>query len=70
MESILTALDELDLDTDEESLRVHEWRAEQLRELGLSRALAELFADRVDWHVMASLVHRGCAPLLALEIVL
>jgi hypothetical protein len=54
----------------EESLRVHAWRAEQLRELGVSRVLAELFADDVDWHAIASLVQRGCPPLLALEIVL
>jgi hypothetical protein len=47
---------------------VHEWRTEQLRRLGLSRILAESFAERVDWHAVASLVERGCTPELALEI--
>jgi hypothetical protein len=45
------------------------WRAEQLRLLGFPRTLAELFADRVDWHDIAALVARGCPPELALEIV-
>jgi hypothetical protein len=45
------------------------WRAEQLCLLGFPRTLAELFADRVDWHDVAALVARGCPPELALEIV-
>jgi hypothetical protein len=69
MEPILMSQQELS-GFDEENLRVHAWRAEQLRELGVSRVLAELFADAVDWHAIASLVQRGCPPLLALEIVL
>jgi hypothetical protein len=70
MQDIL--MPEIDLDpapqTDED-LRVHEWRAEQLHELGLPRRVAERFADLVDWHHVAALVERGCSPDLALEIV-
>ena len=54
---------------DEEELLVHEWRAEQLQRLGLHRIFAEAFADLVDWHELAELIARGCAPELALEIV-
>jgi hypothetical protein len=57
--------DELVLGRDE-ALLVHEWRAEQLRRLGLARWRAELFAGVVDWHAVADLVGRGCAPTLAL----
>jgi hypothetical protein len=56
-------------DVHEEELLVHVWRAEQLQHLGLHRILAEAFADVVDWHVLADLIARGCAPELALEIV-
>ena len=52
-----------------EGLRVHEWRADQLRRLGLPQAFAESFAGLVDWHELAALVGRGCPPMLALEIV-
>jgi hypothetical protein len=52
----------------EEEQRVHEWRAEQLEILGLSRVVAETFASRVDWHQVAELVKRGCSAELALEI--
>jgi hypothetical protein len=52
---------------DEDTL-VHEWRAEQLQRLGLSRLVAEGFAGRVDWHDLAGLVARGCSPELALDI--
>ena len=44
----------------DEEILVHEWRAEQLQRLGLSRLLAEGFAGRVDWHDLAGLVARGC----------
>ena len=63
---------DLDLDLDEpssEELLVREWRAEQLRRLGLPPLMALAFADVVDWHDLASLVRRGCPPMLALEIV-
>jgi hypothetical protein len=47
---------------------VHEWRATQLRRLGIPDLLAEIYADRVDWHQTARLVQRGCPPRLALRI--
>ena len=52
----------------DEEILVHEWRAEQLQRLGLSRLLAEGFAGRVDWHDFAGLVADGCSPELALDI--
>jgi hypothetical protein len=58
----------IDLDQSDEDVLVHTWCAEQLQGLGLPQVLAERFADLVDWHVVANLVSRGCAPELALEI--
>jgi hypothetical protein len=60
---------EVDLEPsiDEEAL-VRAWHVEQLRRLGLSQILAEMFAGRVDWHELAALVARGCPLHLALEI--
>ena len=55
----------IDLD---ESL-VHNWRASQLKRLGIPGPLAETYADRIDWHQIARLVQRGCPPRLALRIV-
>jgi hypothetical protein len=66
MELTLTHADD-HVDETEDQL-VHEWRTEQLWRLGLPRILAELFAERVDWHAVAAVVDRGCAPELALEI--
>ena len=63
----ITATDQVDLQ-DEEVL-VHDWRAEQLRRLGLHALVAEVFADLVDWHAIAELVQWGCPAELALEIV-
>ena len=48
---------------------VHNWRVSQLRRLGIPGALAEIYADRIDWHQIARLVQRGCPPRLALRIV-
>jgi hypothetical protein len=48
---------------------VHDWRVSQLRRLGLSGSLAEIYADRIDWHQVARLVQHGCPPRLALRIV-
>ncbi|HEX6448702.1 MAG TPA: hypothetical protein VF060_04485 [Trebonia sp.] len=48
---------------------VHRWRVSQLRRLGIPVPLAEHHADHLDWHEIASLVRRGCPPLLALRIV-
>jgi hypothetical protein len=52
----------------DEEILVHEWRAEQLERLGLSRLMAQGFAGRVDWHDLAALMARGCSPDLALDI--
>jgi hypothetical protein len=48
---------------------VHEWRVFQLKRLGVSGLLAEIYADSIDWHQVARLVQRGCPPQLALRIV-
>jgi hypothetical protein len=56
-------------DVSHDALLIHDWQVEQLRRLGLPLALAVTFAGRVDWHEIAGLVERGCAPELALEIV-
>ena len=45
-------------------------RMAQLARLGIPRPLADIVADHVDWHEIAALVQRGCAPRLALRIVL
>jgi hypothetical protein len=54
---------------DAESQLVHEWRVTRLTGLGISRPLAEVYADNVDWHQIARLVRRGCPAPLALRIV-
>ena len=65
-----SAISAEDLDADvKETLVVREWRAEQLRRLGLPPMLAETFADDVDWHALSALIERGCPLGLALEIV-
>src|ERR1700757_3604498 len=48
---------------------VHDWRVSQLTRLGIPGPLAEVYADRIDWHQIARLVCRGCPPRLALHIV-
>jgi hypothetical protein len=53
-----------------EELLVHRWRVQRLTRLGVPRTLAEVYADRLDWHEVAGLVERGCHPRLALHIVL
>jgi hypothetical protein len=52
--------------TEEE--RVHEWRAAQLERLGVPEWMADIVADRIDWHEIAALVERGCTARLALDI--
>jgi hypothetical protein len=47
---------------------VHNWRVAQLTRLGVPGPLAELYADRIDWHQIARLVRNGCPPGLALRI--
>ena len=65
-----TLITGVDLDEDDyEDVLIHEWRAEQLRRLGVPRTLADTFAQLVDWHEVANLVERGCAPRIALRIV-
>lgn len=53
---------------DEEELLVHNWRVDRLTRLGVPGSLAEIYADRLDWHKVARLVQRGCPPRLALRI--
>jgi hypothetical protein len=48
---------------------VHDWRVARLTRLGVPGSLAEVYADRLDWHQVARLVQRGCPPRLALRIV-
>lgn len=72
MEPVLMPEVEIEVEIDprnDEDLRVHAWRVEQLRGLGLPTRLAERFAAVVDWHDVAALVGRGCPAELALEIV-
>lgn len=54
---------------DHDGALVHQWRAAQLKRLGIPELLAEVYADRLDWHQVATLVGHGCPPLLALRIV-
>lgn len=53
----------------DEHVFVHRWRAERLRELGVPPAVADQFADDVDWRAVAALVERDCPPALAVDIV-
>ncbi len=55
--------------TGHEEQPVHNWRVSQLRRLGIPGSLAEIYADRIDWHQIARLVQRGCPPRLAMRIV-
>jgi hypothetical protein len=55
---------------DGEELLVHDWRVDRLTRLGVPGSLAEVYADRLDWHQVARLVQRGCPPQLALRIIL
>ena len=48
---------------------VHFWRVSRLQRIGVPGPLAEVYADRLDWHQIARLVQRGCPPRLALRIV-
>jgi hypothetical protein len=54
---------------DHENWLVHDWRVSQLARLGIPGTLAEVYADRIDWHQIACLVQRGCPARLALRIV-
>ena len=48
---------------------MHNWRVSRPTRLGIPGPLAEIYADRIDWHQVARLVQRGCPPRLALRIV-
>lgn len=52
----------------QDDMLVNKWRVAQLTRLGLGGPLAEIWADRVDWHQVARLVERGCPARLALRI--
>jgi hypothetical protein len=65
MEPPITGHDAISRD----DILVHNWRVSQLTRLGISGPLAEIYADRIDWHQVARLVQRGCPPGLALRIV-
>jgi hypothetical protein len=43
----------------DEHLLVHNWRVARLTRLGIPGPLAEVHADRLDWHKIARLVQRG-----------
>jgi hypothetical protein len=65
-----TLMQEVEVDPRaEEQARVHDWRVERLRDLGVPRVVADLFADQVDWRTVAALVERGCPAALAIDIV-
>ena len=66
MDPVITGQETVDAD----QRSVHNWRVFQLMRLGVSGPLAEIYADRIDWHQVARLVRRGCPPLLALRIAL
>jgi hypothetical protein len=51
-----------------EQRALRKWQTAQLMRLGLSRRIAALFADSVDWHQLEDLLRRGCPLGLALEI--
>jgi len=65
----MTAADTEVLD---ETVLVESWRAEQLELAGYGAAAAAELALRhdVDLHVAVELLSRGCAPELALQILL
>ncbi len=54
----------------DEDSAVRNWRVSQLMRFGIPGVVAEIYADRIDWHQIARLVRRGCPPRHALRIVL
>jgi hypothetical protein len=58
--------------TETELERIERWRAEELERAGFEASAAALLATRsdVDLHFAMSLLRNGCAPELALEILL
>jgi hypothetical protein len=53
---------------DDEKLLVHTWRVARLTQLDIPGPLAEVNADRLDWHQVSRLVQLGWLPWLALRI--
>jgi len=55
-----------------ESERIERWRAEELERAGYEATAASLLATRsdVDLHYAIDLLRNGCAPELALQILL
>jgi hypothetical protein len=64
METVITGREAVK----DEELLVHNWRVTRLTRLGIPGSLAEVYADRIDWHQVARLVQHGCPPRLALRI--
>ena len=58
--------------TDTEQQRIERWRAEELERAGYDRSAAVLLSGRldVDLHYAIDLLRAGCAPKLALQILL
>ena len=58
--------------TDTEQQRIERWRAEELERAGYDRSAAVLLSGRldVDLHYAIDLLRAGCAPELALQILL
>jgi hypothetical protein len=51
-----------------DTMLVHDWRVSRLIRLGVPEPMAQVYADRLDWHQVARLVQRGCPLRLALRI--
>lgn len=58
--------------TETEQERIERWRAEELERAGYESSAASLLAGRpdVDLHYAIDLIRNGCAPELALQILL
>ena len=58
--------------TETEQERIERWRAEELERAGYEASAASLLAGRVDvdLHYAIDLLRNGCAPELALQILL
>ena len=58
--------------TETEQERIERWRAEELERAGFEPSAASLLASRsdVDLHYAIDLLRNGCAPELALQILL
>ena len=58
--------------TETEQERIERWRAEELERAGYEASAASLLASRadVDLHYAIDLLRNGCAPELALQILL